>query len=131
MNIHTKYGLEFSKVVVPNWGKFPKCSNNIYTNLQFELSSILDMSSSKEEGLVDTILEETNKILAGTWDGVEEEGDNKFITETNEAIRLDLNDGFAYLGQEDYGWSELPKIPLKDLKAILEEWISFRNSVYA
>ncbi|PZU81902.1 MAG: hypothetical protein DI529_15220 [Chryseobacterium sp.] len=91
----------------------------------------MSRNDSKEEGLVDTILEETNKILAGTWDDVEEEGDNKFITETNEAIRLDLNDGFAYLGQEDYGWSELPKIPLKDLKAILEEWISFRNSVYA
>lgn len=131
MNIHTKYGLTFSVINTPILGRRPNVDNNIYANLQIELRSILSRNDSKEEGLVDTILEETNKILAGTWDGVEEEGDNKFITETNEAIRLDLNDGFAYLGQEDYGWSELPKIPLKDLKAILEEWISFRNSVYA
>jgi len=131
MSKHQQYNLVFQKLKVSDnvyWAVCRVTHGGENSPLEGELRSILG-SSNEGEGLVDTLLEETNKILTGTWSGFEENGDNTFFTETNESIRLDLVDGYAYLGQEDYGWNQLPRISLIDLKAILEEWISFRNSM--
>ncbi|MDA3616874.1 hypothetical protein, partial [Polluticaenibacter yanchengensis] len=56
--------------------------------------------------------------------------DNIFYTPFDNKMKLDLNDGFAYLAV-DSGWSTLPRIPLTDLKAIFQEWIAFRDSVHS
>lgn len=130
MNVHQQYNLVYRIRNTEILGKMPICDTIVTGKLENELSSFINMSNGKWGGEVDVALEVIQKILDGYGNEVEEVGDDFFVTETNEAIRLDLNDGYAYLGQEDYGWSELPKIPLTDLKAIFEEWISFRDSVY-
>jgi len=134
MSIHKQYNLVFEAVYIEKFSiTIPNCRVNqegVLPHLQGELASIIDSGNGRSGGLVDGILEDIQQILDGTWEGVESEDDNIFYTETNECVRLDLNDGYAYLGQEDYGWAELPRIPLIDLKSIFEEWIVFRNSVY-
>lgn len=130
--IHQQYNLIFRTRVSPILGKRPICElANQGNQLQAELRAFIDRSSNKGEGLVDSVLVQINNILNGTWTGSEQEGDNFFITETEEAIRLDLHDGYAYLGQQNYGWLQLPRMPLQDLKNVFQEWIAFRNSVYS
>ena len=68
--------------------------------------------------------EEINKILNGTWQGIDGE-DNIYYQDPNIVIKLSLTDGFAYFAEiGDYPVQ--PKIVLTDLKEIIEEWIEFR-----
>lgn len=130
MSVHEQYNFIFKIIQDPILGPRPAIRVNYVgtlLHLQGELRSFLDRYDYI--GAMDElIVEEIDKILNGTWTGFEDEGDNIFYSPTNESIKLDLNDGFAYLAL-DSGWDPLPRIPLTDLKAILQEWIVFKGSV--
>lgn len=143
--MHRKYGLIFRPHKYDFYGEervIPYCTTMTADlgsrNLRAELSSFIDFFSSKDDAYfkdeIDDVIEMIDKIQDGTWglNGADIRGDhqNLFITEINNVLRLDLEDGHAYFGEESYGWPELPKIPLTDLKKIFEEWIEFRASVY-
>lgn len=133
MSVHQQYNLVFTKIITREGSIWPSCDVNqtgVLPPLQSELSAFISRSSGKGGGLVVIVLENINQILTHTWRGFVEEGDNVFLTETGEVITLSLTDGYAYLGEEDIGWPELPKIPLTDLKAIFEEWNTFKRTIY-
>lgn len=134
MTIHKQYNLTFRWIPIEDQEDMVTCDVNqsgAAPPLQGELCAFIRRSGTKGTGgLVGHIIEEINKILNGTWDGYEDEGDNYFVTEMNDSIKLGLTDGFAYIGPEHYSGTDLPKMPLTDLKAIFEEWIAFKASVY-
>lgn len=131
MSKHNEYDLKFTKTVESGWGIYISC-NNIYNTvvppLQDQLTGFLSLSVHRSGNTSDSILREINKILNGTWQGIDGE-DNIYYQDPNIVIKLSLTDGFAYFAEiGDYPVQ--PKIVLTDLKEIIEEWIEFRNTSY-
>ncbi len=144
--MHRKYGLIFRTKKYNYHGKEtirPICatmtaemgSRLVRNELSYFFNSIFTMYSSDSKDDIDRVIEMTDKILAGKLvftDMDLEDEVNVFFKGEDDAIRLDPNDGFAYLGDYSFATTptEQPKIPLTDLKTIFEEWREFRASVY-
>ena len=133
MSKHNEYDLKFVKKIKPNWGIYISCNyiyNTVVPHLQSQLTSFLSRSKHKAISAngADYLLREINKILNGTWQGIDGE-DNIYYEDPNIVIKLSLTYGFAYFAEiGDYPVQ--PKILLTDLKKIIEEWIEFRNTSY-
>ncbi|MDA3616869.1 hypothetical protein, partial [Polluticaenibacter yanchengensis] len=72
MSVHEQYDLIFRIRQHPFWGTWPICNVNhegTSPPLQGELRFFLDSSDSKDGGIIDTIVEEIDEILNGTWKG--------------------------------------------------------------
>lgn len=131
MSRHNEYDLKFIKTFEPGWGIYISCNyiyNTVVPPLQDQLTGFLSLSVHRSGNTSDSILREINKILNGTWQGIDGE-DNIYYQDPNIVIKLSLTDGFAYFAEiGDYPVQ--PKIVLTDLKEIIEEWIEFRNTSY-
>lgn len=131
MSKHNEYDLKFIKTFEPGWGIYISCNyiyNTVVPPLQDQLTGFLSLSVHRSGNTSDSILREINKILNGTWQGIDGE-DNIYYQDPNIVIKLSLTDGFAYFAEiGDYPVQ--PKIVLTDLKEIIEEWIEFRNTSY-
>lgn len=131
MSKHNEYDLKFIKTFEPGWGIYISCNyiyNTVVPPLQDQLTVFLSLSVHRSGNTSDSILREINKILNGTWQGIDGE-DNIYYQDPNIVIKLSLTDGFAYFAEiGDYPVQ--PKIVLTDLKEIIEEWIEFRYTSY-
>lgn len=133
MSKHNEYDLKFTKTVEPGWGIYISCNyiyNTVVPPIQGQLKNFLSRSKHKAISVngADYLLREINKIINGTWQGIDGE-DNIYYEDPNIVIKLSLTDGFAYFAEiGDYPVQ--PKIVLTDLKEIIEEWIEFRYTSY-
>lgn len=131
MSKHNEYDLKFIKTFEPGWGIYISCNyiyNTVVPPLQDQLTGFLSLSVHRSGNTSDSILREINKILNGTWQGIDGE-DNIYYQDPNIFIKLSLTDGFAYFAEiGDYPVQT--KIVLTDLKEIIEEWIEFRYTSY-
>ena len=131
MSKHNEYDLKFTKTVESGWGIYISCNyiyNTVVPPLQDQLTGFLSLSVHRSGNTSDSILREINKILNGTWQGIDGE-DNIYYQDPNIVIKLSLTDGFAYFAEIGY-YPVQPKIVLTDLKEIIEEWIEFRYTSY-
>lgn len=129
MKVHKQYNLLFRIVTRKDSTNIAICKTitpNIYLPLQSELASFINETISY---IIALLSQEIQQILNGNWDGFESDGDNIFMTEGGNGVKLDISRRLAYILTPYDGWSESISISIADLKSILDEWIVFRNTV--
>lgn len=124
--VHKKYNLVFKKIK-QNGKVHPICTTiNAaikYTPLASEICLFI---SGSYKFFINDISKEIQKMWDGTWEGLLGE-DNIFENVCGDELEIDLSTGNAYVKICSAVYTDVPTIPIRDLKLIFDEFIEFRD----